>query len=493
MQHAATHFDYDVIVIGAGPAGYAAAIRAAQLGFKTASVDDWRDKNGIPKLGGTYVNAGCIARISLLESAKIHHLLTHDLAVHGLHVGDLHVDLTQMLARKDNITHKLSQKIASLFTAHNITRLVARGRLLNAKQIEITPCDGSKQYTLSAKNIILASGSSPVKQPYALTNDDTIVHADKALSLQQIPKELGILGAGIIGLELAGIWQKLGAHVTLLDAQNHFLPALDKDISSAAYDYFQQQGLTIQLGARVISAKSVAEQVKVDYQDAGNAVHTRTFDAFIVASGHKPNSENLAAVEAQLLLDENGFVHVDEHCATNLPGVYAIGDLTALGSMLAHKGIEEGTFVAEQIVGIHSAINYATMPNVIYSDPEIAWVGQTEQALNAIGEPIKIAVFPFQENAKAHVLDKIAGFVKLITHADTDKILGVHIIGANASELIAEAVLAMEFSASSEDLARTIHAHPTLSSALHEAALMLNDRALHGLNFKTIPADTPPC
>ncbi|MEQ1636473.1 MAG: dihydrolipoyl dehydrogenase [Methylococcales bacterium] len=478
MPHSATHFDYDIIVIGAGPAGYAAAIRAAQLGFKTASIDDWRDAQGIPKLGGTYVNAGCVARISLLESAKTHHLLQHDLTEHGLHIEGLTVNLAQMHARKEQIADTLSQKITAMFSKHNIVRLVARGRLLNAKQVEITPVDGGKKQILSARNIILASGSAPIKQVCAQANDDTIINTQQALLLQRVPKELGILGAGIIGLELAGIWQKMGARVTLLDAQNHFLHLLDQDISKAALECYQEQGFNIKLGARVISAKPDGQKVRVDYQDAAD-VRSLTFDTFIVASGHKPNSENLAAEEAQLLLDENGFVHVGEDCATNLPGVYAIGDLTALGSMLAHKGIEEGTFVAELIAGVQSPINYTTMPNVIYSDPEIAWVGQTEQALKAIGEPFKTAFSPFQTNAKAQATGKNTGLVKLITHAKTDKILGVHMIGFNAAELIAEAVLAMEFSASSEDLARTIHAHPTLSSTLHEAALMLGDRALH--------------
>ncbi|NOT85650.1 MAG: dihydrolipoyl dehydrogenase [Methylococcaceae bacterium] len=477
MPQSASNYDYDVIVIGAGPAGYAAAIRAAQLGFKTASIDHWRDPAGLPKLGGTYVNAGCIACISLLESAKIHQLLKYDLADHGLHIEGLKVDLAQMIARKEGIADKLSAKIVTVFTALNITRLFAQGRLLNAKQIEITPVDGGNKSTLSAKNIILASGSLPVKQACAAINNDTIINADKALALQSIPKTLGILGAGIIGLELAGIWQRMGAKVTLFEAQNHFLPALDQDVSQNAYDFFKAQGFTIHLGARVISSAPSVAEVKVTYQDA-SGTHALIFDKLIVAAGRKPNSENLAAAEAQLLLDENGFVHVDEHCKTNLPGVYAIGDLNVLGAMLAHKGIEEGIFVAEHIAGLHSPINYLNIPNVIYSDPEIAWVGQTEQTLRAIGEPIKTAVFPFQANAKAQAISKTTGVVKLITHAETDKILGVHIIGTHAAELIAEAVLAMEFSASSEDLARTIHAHPSLSSALYEAALMLNERAL---------------
>jgi dihydrolipoamide dehydrogenase len=478
MSHSASDFDYDVIVIGAGPAGYAAAIRAAQLGFKTASIDHWKNQEGLPKLGGTYVNAGCVACISLLESARIHHLLKDDLSAHGLHIEGLSVDLAQMIARKETIANTLSAQIDAVFAAHNITRIHASGRLLNAKQVEITAATDGTKSILTAKNIILASGSSPISLACAAINHDTIIHSDKALALQSVPKELGILGAGIIGLELAGIWHKMGAKVTLLEAQNHFLPALDQDLSKAAYDLYQAQGFNIQLGARVISAKPLGEHVVVSYQNSVGT-HSLTFDKLIVASGRKPNSERLAAVEAQLLLDENGFVHVDEHCGTNLPGVYAIGDLNALGSMLAHKGIEEGVFVAEQLAGFHNPINYNIIPNVIYADPEIAWVGQSEQTLKAIGEPIKTAIFPFHANAKAQAINKTDGLVKLITHADTDKILGVHVIGSHAAELIAEAVLALEFSASSEDLARTIHAHPSLSSALHEAALILGGRALH--------------
>lgn len=473
----ANDFDYDVIVIGAGPAGYAAAIRAAQLGFKTASIDHWQDAQGQPKMGGAYVNAGCVSCVSLLESANLHQLLKNDLATHGLSIEGLQINLAQTMHRKDQIINELSEQIATLFVTHGITRLIASGRLLNAKQVEIT--QNGKKSLLTAKYIVLASGSSPVKQACAPVNNDTILNVDKALSLNSIPHELAILGAGTIGLELAGIWHKLGSKVTLLEAQQDFLTVLDQDLSKSAYQYFQAQGLNICLATRVIATRSEQGRVTVQYQDATGQQHAQTFDKLIVAAGRKPNSENLAAAEAQLLLDENGFVHVDEHCATNLPGVYAIGDLNALGAMLAHKGIEEGIFVAEHIAGSSTPINYARIPQVIYTDPEIAWVGQTEQALKAIGEPYKMATSSFQANAKAQATNKTNGFVKLLVQAETDKILGVHIMGTHAGELIAEAVLALEFSASSEDLARTLHAHPSLSSALHEAALILNDRALH--------------
>lgn len=479
MSNSSNNYDYDVIVIGAGPAGYVAAIRAAQLGFKTASIDNWTNAQGEHKLGGAYVNSGCVACIALLESAKIHHLLRHNLAQHGLAVDNLRIDITQMLARKNAITQQVSQQINDLFTAHQVTCITGRGKLLNAKQVEVSNLTPStEKQVLSAKYIILASGSSSIMPDWAKIDHQFILDSTHALNMPEIPKELGILGAGVIGLELASIWNRLGTKVTLLEAQNHFLPILDHEIAKNAQQMYIDQGLDIRLGARVLAAKAENQGVTVDYQDQ-HGKHSVRFDKFIVASGRKPNTANLAAAEAQLLLDENGFVHVDEQCGTNLPGVYAIGDLTLLGPMLTHKGIEEGIFVAEHMAAQHGAINYAMISNIIYTDPEIAWIGHTEQALKAVGEPIKTSLFPLHANAKAQAMDKTHGIVKLISHAETDKILGVHIIAEHASELIAEAVLAMEFSASTEDLARTIHAHPTFSTALHEAALALNSRAIH--------------
>jgi len=314
--------------------------------------------------------------------------------------------------------------------------------------------------------------------PCAPVDHEFIIDSTQALNLTEVPKRLGIIGAGIIGLELAGIWSRLGSDVILLEAQDAFLTSTDQQISDEAYKIFTEQGLDLRLGARVISAKKGTKKVVLEYQDSeGN--HTLHLDKLIVASGREPNTENLAAAEADLLFDENGFVHVDGNCCTTLPGVYAIGDLTSLGPMLAHKGLEEGIFVAEKIAEKDNPINYDIIPSVVYTAPEIAWVGQTEQALKAIGENYKVGVFPFKASARALASGKTEGLVKIITHADSDVILGVHIIGDQASELIAEAVLAMEFSASAEDLARTIHAHPSISEALHEAALALDNRALH--------------
>ena len=469
---------YDVIVIGAGPAGYVAAIRAAQLGLKTASVDNWSDPDGAPSLGGTFVNAGCIASMALLESARLYHIVRHNLAQHGISVNDIELDVGAMTRRKQETIKTLSTQIQSIFNNLNIDCYHARGKLINNQQVEITSLSDQSTSILTAKNIILATGSRPIKLDCAPHCHNLIIDINQALNLDEVPERVGIIGAGIIGLELGEIWNHLGSDVILLEAQENFLPAPDQQIAQEAYLLFCQQGLDIRLGARVISSQPEENRVIVEYEDNEGA-HKLVLDKLIVASGRQPNSENLISDEIELLLDENGFVHVDENCATNLPGVYAIGDLTLLGPMLAHKGIEEGVFVAEHIAGVHTPINYNIIPSVIYTDPEIAWVGQTEQALKAIGENYKVGLFPFKASARAISQDKTEGFVKIITHAETDQILGIHIIGVQASDLIAEAVLAMEFSASAEDLARTIHAHPTISEALHEAALSIANRALH--------------
>ena len=473
-----TESSYDVIVIGAGPAGYVAAIRAAQLGLKTACIDNWDNGDNQPSLGGTYINAGVISSIMLLESAKIYHLIQHGLDSHGISVENPTLDVARMIARKNKKIALLNQQIQNIFAEKKITCIHAMGKLLDASHVLITPLDGSKSTTLTAKNIILATGSSPVDLPCAPVDNEFIINSTAALNMQTVPKRLGIIGSGIIGLELAGIWARLGSEVILLDAQESFLPAVDHQIALEAFKIYTDQGLDLRLGARVMSTKKSNNKVIVEYQDQ-DTNHTLRLDKLIVASGRKPNSENIAAPEAELVLDENGYIHVDENCRTTVPGVYAIGDLTLLGPMLAHKGLEEGVFVAEQIANQQNPINYGIIPSVIYTDPEIAWVGQTEKALKAIGTNYNLGIYPLKANGRAEAIDKTEGFIKIITHADNDIILGVHIIGVNASELIAEAVLAMEFSASSEDLARTIHAHPTISEIMHEAALAIDNRPLH--------------
>jgi dihydrolipoamide dehydrogenase len=470
---------YDVIVIGAGPAGYVAAIRAAQLGLKTACIDNWIDAEGKFSPGGTFVNAGCISSMALLESSKIYHLLNHDISKHGIKAENLNINLSQMVKRKDSIVSSLSQQISKLFEHNKIDCIHAHGKLINVGQVETTALNKSKtRSVLTAENIILATGSRPTELPCAPIDNESIIDSTLALNLTETPKKLGIIGAGIIGLELAGIWNRLGSNVVLLEAQDTFLTTTDQQISDEAYQIFSQQGLDIRLGTRVLSAKKSSKKVTVEYQDS-KGTHTLQLDKLIVASGRQPNTDDLASAEVELLLDDNGFVHVDENCSTSLPGVYAIGDLTTLGPMLAHKGLEEGICVAEQIVEKSNSINYNIIPSVIYTSPEIAWVGQSEQTLIAVGEKYKVGIFPFAASARAQASGKIEGMVKIITHEETDVILGVHIIVDQASELIAEAVLAMEFSASAEDLARTIHAHPSISEALHEAALALDNRALH--------------
>lgn len=470
--------NYDVIVIGAGPAGYVAAIRCAQLGLKTACIDDWKDPKGQHSLGGTYINSGCIPAMALLESSKLYHLLKHNIEDHGIRIGKLELDMQQMIKRKEEVINTLNKQIAELFKHNNIDCIQGRGRLLESRVVEVSKAKRKSKMLLSAENIILAAGSLPIDIPCAPIDNEFIIDSNCALNIETFPKRVGIIGAGVIGFELGGIWTRLGSEVILLEAQDAFLTAPDLQISQEAYKIYTEQGMDIRLGTRVISAKKGNKKVTVEYQDQ-EGTHSIRLDRLIVASGRKPNSEDLADPVAELLLDEDGFVHVDEQCMTTLPGVYAIGDLTLLGPMLAHKGLEEGVFVAEHIAGQHKPINYDLIPNVIYTDPEIAWVGQTEQALRAIGENIKIGVFPLSATGRAQAIGKTDGLVKIITHAETDAILGVHIIGLHASELIAEAVIAMEFSASAEDLARTIHAHPTISEAMHEAALALDNRSLH--------------
>ncbi len=463
---------YDVIVVGAGPAGFASAVRSAQLGFKTACIDNWRNKSGQSQLGGAHLNAGSVASMTLLQSAKLYHQLNHDIAKHGIYAEAISLNLPQMIERKNKVVADISHNMAKSLVHHRIDHIQAKARLLNARQVEVISTDKQTKSILTAKHIILSTGSSPMKLDHVPVDNEFIIDSICALNLQTLPKKLAIVGAGVVGLELASIWNRLGAKTILLEAQEDFLSVVDQQISGEAYRIFTQQGLDIRLGARVISAKTLNKKVCIDYQDQ-EGTHNLRVDQLIVACGRKPNSMMLAAPEADLLLDENGYVYVDKNCRTNLPGVYAIGDLTLHGPMLAHKGIEEGVFVAEFIAGQHTPINYENLPSVIYTGPEIAWVGQTEQDLRAAGVAIKVGSFPLHANIRAQAKGKTEGMVKIITSAASDKILGVHIMSTLASELIAEAVLAMEFSASSEDLSRTIHARPTLSEALHDAAFSL--------------------
>lgn len=470
--------DFDVIVIGAGPAGYVAADRATQLGLKTACIDNWDSSKNTHCLGGNYVNGGCISAVALLESAKVFNLVNNGIADHGISVDNIQADIPSMQRRKDSIVKLLNKQIEKIFIDNKVETIKAHAQLINPNRVEIIPFSDKLPRVITADKIILAAGSSPIALSFAPIDNDSILDIQTALNLQSIPKTLGIIGAGAIGIQLAGIWNKLGTKVVLLEAQEAFMTMADQEISDEAFKIYTQQGLDIRLCARVISTGINQELINIEYED-NQGRHQCSFEKLVVASGRKPNTETLIAASADLLLDEDGFVHVDENCCSTLPGVYAIGDLTQSGPMLAHKGIEEGIFVAEHIADQHSPINYHTIPNVIYTDPEIAWVGQTEQNLLAIGENIKTSTFPFSATSRSQIKGATTGMVKMIMQADTEIILGVHIIGAMASELIAEAVLAMEFSATAEDLARTIHAHPTISEAIHESALALSGRSLH--------------
>jgi dihydrolipoamide dehydrogenase len=468
---------YDVVVVGAGPAGYVCALRAAQLGLKTAVVDDWRDAQGKAALGGTCLNVGCIPSKALLESSERYAEIQHDAGRHGLKFDKVSLDLDAMMANKDRIVRELTGGIAALFKANGIAACAGRGRLLAKKRVEVAAPGGGEATLLEAENIVLAAGSSPVEIGAAPLDGRHIVDSSGALAFDSVPRRLGVIGAGVIGLELGSVWRRLGSEVVLLEAQERFLAMADELVAKEAHKQFTAQGLDIRLGARVTDAKVTGGQVHIAYKD-GNGEHRETVERLIVAVGRRPNSKGLFAEETGLLLDEWGYVHVGEDCRTNLPGVYAIGDLVR-GPMLAHKGSEEGIMVAETIAGHAARVNYDAIPGVIYTLPEIAWVGKTEQQLKAAGERIKVGTFPFAASGRAKALGVTCGFVKVIADEASGRVRGVHMIGPHVSELIASAVLAIEFGAAAEDLALTVFAHPTLSEALHEAALAVDGRAIH--------------
>ena len=467
---------FDVVVIGGGPGGYVAAIRCAQLGLKTACVDEFTGKDDKPSLGGTCLNVGCIPSKALLESSHHYEQLNHGLDNHGIKVTGLKIDVPTMINNKDEVVSRLTGGISGLFKANKVTSFHGRGKLMAGKQVEITTATGEVSL-ISAESIILATGSRPIDIPSAPVDDKNIVDSTGALNFDKAPDKLGVIGAGVIGLELGSVWNRLGSEVVLLEAQDTFLPPVDSKIAAEAKRQYKKQGLDIKMSARVTKAVSKGKKVTVNYEDASGD-HTIELDKLIVSVGRRPNTDNLFAPECPIELDERGFIEVDELWQTSQPCVYAIGDLIR-GPMLAHKASEEGVAVAEVIYGEEPDINYDVIPSVIYTNPEIAWVGQTEQHLKSAGERIKVGMFPFSASGRAQAMGDTTGMVKIISSEETDQILGVHVIGPQASELIAEAVLAMEYSASTEDLALTVHAHPTLSEALHEAALAVDKRALH--------------
>ena len=476
---------YDVVVIGAGPGGYVAAIRAAQLGFKTACVDAGVNKAGdAPALGGTCLNVGCIPSKALLQSSEHFHAAQHDFAEHGISVGDIKFDAAKMIARKDAIVTKLTGGVKFLFQKNKVTSLFGTasfaGKNGDAYQIEVD--NKGEKTVIEAKHVIVATGSVPRPLPQVAIDNININVLDNegALNLTEVPAKLGVIGSGVIGLEMGSVWNRVGSQVTILEAMPTFLAAADQQIAKEAFKYFtKEQGLNIELGVKIGDIKSEGKGVSVAYQTAAGEAKTEVFDKLIVAIGRIPNTKGLNAEAVGLEKDERGFIKVDGECRTNLPNVWAIGDVVR-GPMLAHKASDEGVAVAERIAGQKPHIDFNSVPFVIYTDPEIAWVGKTEEQLKAEGVEYKKGTSGFGANGRALAMGKAKGTVKVLADAKTDRILGVHMIGPVVSELVTEGVTALEFFASSEDIARIIHAHPTLSEVVHEAALAADKRALHG-------------
>jgi dihydrolipoamide dehydrogenase len=470
---------FDLIVIGAGPAGYPAAIRAAQHKLKVACVDEWKNFDGSSTFGGTCLNAGCIPSKALLESSELFHRAQHELAVHGIRASGVELDLAVMQKRRASIVKNMTGGIAALFKANGVTAYVGHGRLLASKSVEVTGSDGAKKI-LEAKNIVLASGSIPLRLRSVPHDGRHICDSWNALEFDAVPQRLAVIGAGVIGLELGSVWRRLGSEVTMLEALEQFLPMADAALAKEAQRHFKRLGLDIKLGAKVTGAAIDNGTVSVRYEDASGAQQI-TVDKVVVAVGRRPFTEGLLGEGTGVELDERGFIQVDEHCRTHVEGVWAVGDVVR-GPMLAHKGKEEGTMVADLIAGHFAEVNYRAVPSVIYTAPEIAWVGQTEEQVKASGRAYKVGSFPFTASGRARAMEASYGFAKIVASATDDEILGVHIIGPMAGELIAEAVLAMEYSASTEDLQRTMHAHPTLSEAMHEAALAADKKAIDAIN-----------
>ena len=476
---AEARLDYDVMVIGGGPAGYPAAIRAAQNGLKVACVDAWRNRDGSSALGGTCLNAGCIPSKAMLESSELWHRAQHEFSAHGIKVGSLTLDLATMQKRRAAIVRGMTGGIASLFKAAGVTAIYGKGRLLARREVEVTAADGQVS-RLAARHVVLASGSVPSELKALPFDGANIIDSWSALELDTVPRRLCVIGAGVIGLELGSVWRRLGAEVVTLEALDALLPMADAQLATEAGRHFKKLGLDIRLGAKVSAAVPGKDGVSVRYADA-RGEQSLLADKVVVAVGRRPYTEGLLDAASGVTLDERGFIGVDERCATGVENVWAVGDVVR-GPMLAHKGKEEGIAVADRIAGKYAHVNYELIPSVIYTAPEIAWAGKTEAQAKEAGIECKAGVFPFAASGRAKAMESTAGFVKLIAHRVTDEILGVHIIGPMAGELIAEAVLAMEFRGSAEDLQRTIHAHPTLAEAVHEAALAADKRAIDNVN-----------
>jgi len=474
---------FDVVVIGAGPAGYHAAIRAAQLGLKTACIDAALGKDGKPALGGTCLRVGCIPSKALLDSSHQYHNMQHQFAQHGISFKDGAIDVGTMVARKDAIVKQFTGGIAMLFKANKVTPYYGFGQLQAGNVVKVKQHDGS-EVELKGTNVIIAAGSDSIELPFAKFDGETIVDNVGALDFAEVPKRLAVIGAGVIGLELGSVWKRLGAEVTILEAMPEFLPAADAEVSKLAAREFKKEGLNILLGAKVskteVTGKGKKKEVVISYADK-DGEKTLTVDKLLVAVGRRTASNGLLAEGTGVQLNERGQVVVDDHCHTGVDGVWAIGDCVR-GPMLAHKGFEEGIAVAELIAGLPGHVNLDTIPYVIYTSPEIAWVGKTEQQLKAEGVAYKAGSFPFAAVGRAVAMAEPTGFVKVIADAETDRVLGLHLIGPNVSELVHEGVLTMEFSGSADDLARICHAHPSLSEAVHDAAMAVAKRSIHKAN-----------
>jgi dihydrolipoamide dehydrogenase len=470
---------FDVVVIGGGPGGYIAAIRAAQLGFNVACIDEWKNAAGGPAPGGTCTNVGCIPSKALLQSSEHFDHANHHFAEHGITATGVKMDVAKMIARKDTVVKQNNDGILYLFKKNKVTFFHGRGSFVAAKdgayEIKVA---GKAEENISGKHVVVATGSSARALPGTPFDEDNILSNDGALRIAAVPKKLGLIGSGVIGLEMGSVWRRLGAEVTVLEGLPTFLGAVDQQIAKEAHKAFVKQGLKIELGVKVGEIKSGKKGVSVAYTNAKGEAVSLDVDKLIISIGRVANTTGLAADAVGLQLDERGAIVVDADCKTNLPNVWAVGDVVR-GPMLAHKAEEEGVAVAERIAGQHGHVNFNTIPWVIYTNPEIAWVGQTEEQLKAVGCAYKAGTFPFMANGRARALGDTTGMVKMLADAATDEILGVHIVGPMASELIAECVVAMEFRASSEDIARICHAHPSLSEATKEAALAVDKRTLN--------------
>ncbi|WP_374348725.1 dihydrolipoyl dehydrogenase [Thermomonas sp.] len=470
---------FDVVVIGAGPAGYHAAIRAAQLGLKTACIDAALGKDGKPALGGTCLRVGCIPSKALLDSSRQFWNMGHLFDQHGISFESPAIDVKKMVARKDGIVKQFTGGIAALFKANKITAFYGFGQLQPGNIVKVKQHDGS-EVSLAGTNVILAAGSDSIELPFAKFGEHIIDNVG-ALDLEQVPKRLGVIGAGVIGLELGSVWKRLGAEVTILEGLPNFLAAADAEVSKVAAREFKKQGLDIKLGCKCTATEVKKDGVHISYTDDKGAAQELVVDKLLVAVGRRAATKGLLAEGTGVQLNERGQIEVDAHCHTGVDGVWAVGDCVR-GPMLAHKGFEEGIAVAELIAGLPGHVNFDTIPWVIYTEPEIAWVGKTEEQLKAEGIPYKAGSFPFAAVGRAVAMAEPAGFVKVLAHAETDTILGMHLVGANVSELVHEGVLAMEFKGSADDLARICHAHPSLSEAVHDAAMAVHKRAIHKAN-----------